>query len=106
MIKNIPPSLMKKDLKGKLAKICQKSDVLFMALFGSYMRGEQKKKSDVDLLVEYRKGIPKSLLDLIGLEEELSALFGKKIDLLTIGGISPYLKDEILNSMKVIYERK
>jgi len=77
-----------------------------MAIFGSFVRGEGKKKSDVDILIEYGEGSRKSLLDLVGLEEELSLLLGKKVDLLTIGGISPYLREEILNSMRVIYERR
>jgi hypothetical protein len=77
-----------------------------MAIFGSFVRGEQRSGSDIDILIEYREGSRRSLLDLVGLEEELSLLFGRKVDLLTIGGISPYLRDEILSSMKVIYERE
>lgn len=105
-VKNLPPPLRKEGLKEKLVKICEENDVIFLAIFGSFVRRKQKRESDIDIIIEYREGSRKSLLDLVGLEEKLSLLFGRKVDLQTIAGISPYLKDEILNSMKVIYERK
>ncbi len=102
--KNIPASLRKKGLNARLTKLCEENDVVFMAIFGSFVRGEEKKRSDVDMLFRYRKGSRKSLLDLVGLEEELSLVFGRKVDLLTIESISPYIREQVLNSMKVIYE--
>jgi predicted nucleotidyltransferase len=45
-------------------------------------------------------------LDLIHAESQLKKLFRRKVDLLTIGSISPYLREEVLNSMKVIYEKR
>ena len=59
-------------------------------IFGSYARGEAKKRSDVDILIK-QKG-RKSLLDLVGLEMKLK----KKVDLLDYKGLSPYLKERIL----------
>jgi predicted nucleotidyltransferase len=74
-----------------------------LKLFGSAARGEEKADSDVDLLVEFEGD--KSLFDLIGLELELTAFLGRKVDLLTEPSISPYLRDRILASASVIYER-
>ncbi|MBI1883310.1 MAG: nucleotidyltransferase domain-containing protein [Chlamydiae bacterium] len=62
-------------------------------LFGSVTRKEENTQSDIDLLVEMEKG--RSYLDLVELWQELEELLGKKVDLLTDGGISPYLKDRI-----------
>ena len=63
-------------------------------IFGSYARGEQKKSSDVDILIKYRGN--QSLLDLVRLERELKEKLRKKVDLLTYGSLSPYLKERIL----------
>jgi len=65
-------------------------------------RGEATESSDIDLFVKLSK--PKSLLSLVRLERNLSEALGKKVDLLTEGAISPYLKDRILNELTVIYE--
>jgi predicted nucleotidyltransferase len=77
-----------------------------MGIFGSYAKGENRRGSDVDILIEYDKNSQFSLLDLIRLENRLSNLFRRKIDLLTPKAINPYLRDEIIGSIKVIYERR
>jgi predicted nucleotidyltransferase len=77
-----------------------------MSIFGSLINGNFSKKSDIDILIEYNRDSKKSLLDMIFLEEKLTNLFKKKVDLLTKESLSPYLKDYILRSAKVIYERK
>lgn len=62
-------------------------------IFGSVARGESHEKSDIDLLVEMEKG--RSLLDLVALWQDLEDFLGRKVDILTDGGISPYLQDKI-----------
>jgi predicted nucleotidyltransferase len=75
-------------------------------LYSVPLPGEIKKKSDVDILIKFDQTKGKSLLDLIHAESQLKKLFRRKVDLLTIGSISPYLREEVLNSMKVIYEKR
>ena len=86
----------------KIISILARYRVKKIAVFGSYARGEAKPESDVDLLVEFSER--KSLLDLVGIEQELSEALGVKADLLTEKSISPYLIDRIKKEMKVIYE--
>lgn len=105
-VKNLQALAKKENLKGEIAKICKENDIIFMALFGSFVRGDQKKRSDIDILIKFDKTKEKSLLDLIHAENELKKLFKRKVDLLTIGSISPYIREEVLNSMKVIYEKR
>ena len=78
--------------------------MLKAALFGSVVRGEAGKKSDVDVLVQLEDG--KTLLDLVGLKLDLEDRLGRKVDLLTYGCIHPLLKDIILKEQKIIYEKK
>jgi len=105
-VKNIPPQLRKKGLEEKLAKICKENDVLFMVIFGSFARGEQKYKSDIDMAIEFDENKPKSLLDLIHVENELSKIFKRKVDLGIFSSINPYVIEEVKKEMRVIYEKR
>ena len=86
----------------KIVSILARYRVKKIAVFGSYARGEAKPESDIDILVEFSER--KSLLDLVGIEQELSEALGVKADLLTEKSISPYLIDRIKKEMEVIYE--
>jgi uncharacterized protein len=81
-------------IKRKVVPLLKKNDVVKAGIFGSYARGEAKKKSDIDMLVK-QKG-RKSYFDLVGLQFELEKRLGKKVDLLTYDGLNPYLKERIL----------
>ena len=63
-------------------------------VFGSFARGDHRMSSDIDLLVQLPARA--SLLDLIGLKQDLEAGLGRKVDLLTDDGLSPCLRDRIL----------
>lgn len=90
--------------KKQILPILKRQGVIKASFFGSLARGDIKKNSDIDLLVEFKKG--KSLFDLAGLKLELEEKIGKKVDLLTYNSINPRLKDIILNEEKVIYEKR
>lgn len=62
-------------------------------VFGSTARGEAEASSDVDLLVEMEPG--RNLLDLVGLWQDLEDLLGTHVDVLTDGGVSPYMRERI-----------
>jgi len=86
----------------KLIEICSQNDVAEVGVFGSFARGEANEQSDIDLLVRFSSR--KSLLDVVALERQLSTVLGRKVDLLTEGAISPYLREAIMRDLKVIYE--
>ena len=67
-------------------------------VFGSVARGEATEESDIDLLVDAEAG--RSMLDVIGLWLDLQELLGRKVDLVTEGGMSPHLRDRILNEAR------
>lgn len=90
-------------IKNQIIPILKRQGVLKAAIFGSFARGEETKKSDVDLLVKLGKN--KSLLDLAGLRIELQDKLGRKVDVLTYNGINHRLKDIILKEQKIIYEK-
>jgi predicted nucleotidyltransferase len=73
--------------KGMIAALARAHCVRSVRLFGSVARGEDGPDSDVDLLVEIEPG--RSLLDLIGLENDLSEALGRKVDAVTVAGAKP-----------------
>ena len=85
-----------------LIAILKKHDAGRIGIFGSRARGEERPDSDLDILVDFHK--TKSLLTLVGIEQELSDALGIKVDLLTEGAISPHLIDRIKDQLKVIYQ--
>jgi predicted nucleotidyltransferase len=62
-------------------------------VFGSTARGDREPNGDVDLLVEMEPG--RSLLDLVGLSQDLEELLGTQVDMLSDGGVSPHLRERI-----------
>ena len=90
------------ELKQKIIKILKQNKIKKAGIFGSYARGEQKKNSDIDILIQPRKNM--SLLDLSGLKIELTTNLGKKVDIISYKFIHPRLKERILNQeVKIIW---
>ena len=85
----------------KIAHICRENDVAMLGVFGSVARGEDTEQSDIDLLVRFSER--KGLLALVRLERLFSETLGRKVDLLTEAAISPYIRDNILNDLHVLY---
>ncbi|MBI4127955.1 MAG: nucleotidyltransferase family protein [Parcubacteria group bacterium] len=89
------------DIQNKIIPILKRNDVEFAALFGSHARGEARADSDVDLLVRFAR--PKSLLTIIGLEQELAEELQSKVDVITEQSLHPYIKDNVLKDLKIMY---
>jgi predicted nucleotidyltransferase len=68
-------------------------------LFGSFARGEQNDRSDVDILVEFEAG-RKTFNNFMELAFLLEDLFGRKVDLVTPESLSPYIGPHILNEVE------
>lgn len=80
------------ELKKQIVPILRKYKIKKAGIFGSYARGDYKKNSDIDVLIEFNG----SLLTLVRIERELKDILGTKVDLLTYKGLSPLLKRRIL----------
>lgn len=99
---------MKKDyfqvIKTTIVPMAKRHDLNFVGLFGSMARGDQTKKSDIDILVEFSR--PVTLIDVIALENKMSKKFKRKVDLVTEKGLNPKIRKFVLKDLKVIYEKK
>ncbi len=72
-----------------------------IGLFGSYVRGEQKKESDLDFLVEFDKG-KKTYRNFIEINQLMKQLFNKKIDIVTKESLSPYIGPYIKKEVEYV----
>lgn len=91
--------------KDMLADFCRRHRIRKMAFFGSVLRDDFGPESDLDVLVEFEPGTRVGLIRLAGMENELSDLLGRKVDLNTPGCLSPYFRDEALREAEVVHEQ-
>jgi predicted nucleotidyltransferase len=85
-----------------LEGLCRRHGVRRLAVFGSALRGELGPESDLDLFVEFQPGEAVGLR-FITLEAELSSLFGRKVDLLTPGFLSPHFRTRVVREAVPLY---
>jgi uncharacterized protein len=104
-IQKLPKPLQRKGIAEKLSVICQKNDIIFLAIFGSFVRGEQRRRSDVDIAIEFDKTKAKSLFDLLDAEDELSQVFKRKVDLGIFSSLKPGIAEDVKKEMCVIYQK-
>jgi Predicted nucleotidyltransferases len=74
-------------------------------IFGSYARGEETKKSDLDILVRFNENANISLFDYVRIMDKIEKLLHKKIDMVSEGGLMDFAKESIDNDKILIYER-
>jgi predicted nucleotidyltransferase len=77
-----------------ILRIAAKYGARNVRVFGSMIRGTATENSDVDILVDLDED--RSLLDHVGLKQDLEELLGRNVDVVVEGGISPYLQERIL----------
>ncbi len=87
-----------------LAAFCRRHHIRRLALFGSVLRDDFTPESDIDVLVEFEPGQTPGLA-FFGMQDELSEIVGRRIDLNTEDWLSPYFRDEVLAEAEVLYEQ-
>jgi predicted nucleotidyltransferase len=91
-------TIIYEELRKHKAKL-EEYGVKQIGLFGSFVRDEGTSESDIDFLVDFEKE-KKTLRNLVNLGEFLETLFGKKVDLVTPQGLSPYIGPYILKEVQ------
>src|SRR5574341_795590 len=87
----------------QLAKFCQQYHIRKLMLFGSVLRADFGPDSDVDALVEFEpEHIPG--WEIVSIQDALSALVGRPVDLVTPNALSPHIRERILRRAQVVYE--
>lgn len=96
-----PLNEIKEILKKHETKLKERYGIKEIGIFGSYVRGEQKVRSDLDILVEFETEAKMDLIKFVELEEHLSDLLGIKVDLVMKPALKPRIGKHILK--EVVY---
>jgi predicted nucleotidyltransferase len=87
----------------QLSALCERHGIRTLAVFGSAARGELRPGSDIDILVEFEPG-RRVGLRFITIQDELTELLGRPVDLNTRGFLSPHFVDQVTDEAVPVYE--
>ncbi len=88
----------------EIAAFCQRNHIRKLSLFGSVLRDDFRPDSDIDVLVEFEPGT-KIGYRFIDIQDELSAILGRPVDLNTTGFLSRHFRQQVIEAAQVVYER-
>jgi predicted nucleotidyltransferase len=88
---------------SEIAELCRRYQIKGLSVFGSAAGGEMRPDSDIDLLVEFLPDAGVDLLQHFAAERELSALLGRKVDLVSKRALRNALREEVLSQARDIY---
>ncbi len=89
--------------KGEIFEFCKRNRIRRLSLFGSVLRDDFGPESDIDVLVEFEPGHRLGFA-FFGLQDELSDMLGRQVDLRTAKDLSRYFRDEVVRTAEVIYD--
>ena len=96
----------KDDIVAELAaleKPLRQRGLASLALFGSVVRGAARPDSDIDLLVDVTSDAQFSLIDLVAVKDFLEDQLGRKVDVVTRGGLEPAIRDRVLREARPVF---
>jgi predicted nucleotidyltransferase len=89
---------------GVIADFCRRCHIRRLSLFGSVLRDDFRPESDVDVLVEFEPAHVPGYIRMAAMENELSVLLGRKVDLLTPNSISHYFREKVLLEAHLLHD--
>ena len=101
---------MQTNIEPVACQVLREYPIKRAALFGSAARGDMTEHSDIDMLIEFFPGRGGVNLEYFGLQIDLEAALGRRVDLLTFGSFEreakPRFKENVMRDVRVIYERE
>ena len=88
--------------RERLREVCERYGVASLGVFGSVARGENSLDSDIDLLYVLKPGTRLGFR-LFDLEDELTEVFGRPVDLVARSSVNKYLRDRVLSDARPLY---
>ena len=102
----LPPAYLRQaDLQAELAALCRRYHVRSLAFFGSVLRPDFGPHSDIDVLIEFEPGQTPGFA-FFAIQDELSALLGRPVDLHTPNSLSPYFRRQVQDTAYVQYSAR
>ena len=97
---------IKQKIKEAVEKDPLKENIQKVSLFGSYVHGDFKDDSDVDVLIEFTPTAKIGFFKYFDIRENMEKHIQKKVDLLTPEALSKYFREEVLKEAETIYEKR
>ena len=99
----------KEEVKDKLLKGLKEcahiGDIKWLAIFGSYVSGETKENSDVDVLIDFTEDAHVGFFKYVRIRRGLSEMLGLEVDMVTPQALSKHIKEAVLQQAETVYER-
>ena len=89
--------------KKRLEEFCKRNHIRKLSVFGSAIKGEFRKDSDIDILVEFESNYIPGLIKFCGMQNELSDMVGREVDLRTPQDLSKFFRDDVERYAEVQY---
>ena len=90
----------------EIREYCERQPIARLSVFGSAAKAELRPDSDIDFLIEYMPDARVGLFDMGGHLMDFEDIVGRKVDLVTPTGLCPYIKDEVLETARLIYVKE
>jgi predicted nucleotidyltransferase len=100
------PSYSLRVPQEQITAFCQRYPIRKLSLFGSVLRDDFGPDSDIDVLVEFLPQSGITYLDMVTMQDELTAILRRPVDLVTPGALSRYFRQRVLNTAETFYERE
>jgi len=88
--------------RARIEQFCRRHHIRRLAFFGSVLRQDFSRQSDVDVLVEFEAGQTPGL-EFFAMQRELSEIMGRNVDMNTAEDLSPYFRQQVLDEAEVLY---
>ncbi len=89
------------EIKNIIARELERNGTIFAGIFGSFARGEENAESDIDILVRFKE--PKSLFEIVRMEQKLGESVGRKVEIVTEKALHPYIAPSVRQDLQPIY---
>jgi uncharacterized protein len=90
--------------RERIAEVCRRHHIRWLAMFGSVLRDDFRPESDVDVVVEFEPDHQYTYFTLAQIEEELSRIFGRTADLHVSKSLHPFLREKVLRDAEALYD--
>ena len=89
--------------RERLETVCRRHHIRWLALFGSVLRDDFRPDSDIDVLIEFEPEEPYTYFTLARIEDDLSDVLGRKVDVHVPRMLHPYIRDKVLSQAEELY---
>ncbi len=92
--------------QAQLADFCRRNHIKKLSVFGSAIKGNLKPESDIDIMVEFEEGLVPGFLSFCRMQNELTDIIGRQVDLRTPEDLSRYFRENVVRTAEVHYESR